>query len=142
MVITPYCQEQLTDGLLYQKYQPHIHNLTFTDMSKQTVDRAFKLVTALDQQYAGQGNHIQYLYVLDEVSYTPYLLKKVLESIKLTPSDLYESTAVVTDTFLAKVLETLVLSKVSLQKKHQVRFFSTEPEAFAWFDERRDAIGK
>lgn len=137
MVNIPYEQEQLTDGLVYAKYRPHIHSFTFTNMTKETVDAGYELVIALDKEYAEKGIHIQYLYILDNAPYTPYLLKKVLESADITPPNLRYSSAVVADTFLTRVIQAIIIPKVAPDVVQSTGFFSTEEEAFAWLEERR-----
>jgi|GEM_PF-5107900 len=142
MVRTPYHQEQLTEGLLYQKYEPHIHSFTFSNMKNETIDAAFEVTQKLDQIYAEKERHIQYLYVLEQVTYSPHVLRRAIESVDSRSESLHESSAVVADTFLTKVLETVMFPKLNLHKKQALSFFSTEAEAFAWFEERRKTIGK
>lgn len=137
MVHIPYEEEQLSDGLVYAKYRPHIHAFTFTNMTKETVDAGYKVVTALDKDYAEKKIHIQYMYILDHAPYTPYVLKKLKQSIDVMPATLQQSVAVVADSFLTRVFQAIVIPKVVQYVIQSTNFFLTEEEAFDWLDERR-----
>ena len=142
MVQTPYYEEQLTDGLVYAKYRPHIHCFTFTNMTKETVDIAYSHIIALDKEYATKGIHVQYLYVLDDVTYTPYVLTKLKQLINAMPENLRDSSAIVADTFLNRALEAIVMPLIRSIEIQSINFCATEKEAFAWFEERRKSIGE
>lgn len=142
MLRSPYHQEQITDGLLYQKYRPHIHSLTFTNMSNETVDAAYEIITALNREYAENKQHLQLLYILDDVQYTPYMLTKILQSLKTVTASLRHSTAVVADNFLTDVLQAMIFPKLDISMKQAIHFFATEAEAFKWLDERRKTMGE
>ena len=137
MVKTPYHEEQLTDGLIYAKYHPHIHSFTFSNMTKETVDAAYQYITTLDKEYAEKGIHIQYLYILDDVPYTPYMLTKIKQSLALVSTTLRHSSAVVADTFFARVLQAIIVPNIAKDIMQEVRFFTTESEAFEWLTSRQ-----
>lgn len=140
MVNIPYEEEQLSDGLVYAKYHPHIHAFTFTNMTKATVDAGYKVVTALDKDYAEKKIHIQYMYILDDAQYTPYLLKKLKQSVDIMPATLQQSVAVVADSFLTRVFQAIVIPKVVQFVMQSTKFFLTEEEAFVWLEERRKSM--
>ncbi len=138
MVKTPYHEEQLTDGLLYAKYHPHIHSFTFSDMSKETVDAAYAIITSLNKDYAEKGIHLQYLYILDDMHYTPYVLQKIKQSLAQISPELQHSSAVVADTFLARILQTMIVPHIAKVIMQEVQFFTTEGEAFEWLASRQE----
>src|SRR5690606_19313560 len=107
-------------------------SLTFTDMTKETVDAAYIIVTGLNIEYARNKQHLQYLYLLDDVQSTPYLIAKIRESLKTVEATLVHSTAAVADPFLTKVLEAIVMPIISKIMRPTIKFCATEVEAFTW----------
>ena len=64
------------------------------------------------KHFSENGTHLKYLYVLDDVSYTPYLLKKLKQAVDLVPPELMEKSAIVADTFFTRVLQAIVVPKI------------------------------
>ncbi|MEM9953023.1 MAG: hypothetical protein AAF846_15570 [Chloroflexota bacterium] len=133
--------KSLTDGLLYQHFHPHIHAFTFTDSIRETIDAGYDKIIELDTYHAQNGLHIQYLYVLDHITLTSYMALKLQKATALTLAELTESIAIVADTFLAAVIDRLMMPLINQEAQSVTRFFTTEQEAFAWFEQRREEIG-
>ena len=138
---TPLKIQMLTSGLLYQHYFEHIHYFAVTDITRETVDAAYEKVRELDTYYAENGLHVQYLYSLDQLRITPYAALKIQKSVALSPDNLTESIAIVASTFMSTIINKLIIPLINDGEAHEIRFFHTDAEAFAWFEERRKEIG-
>jgi hypothetical protein len=129
-------ETQLTSGLTYQILEKQIHRFYITQMNRETVDAVVGHAMAIDKACDAARQHACFLYVLDGVPFTPYLLHRVIHAVQNTPATLIESSAVVGDNFTLRLFRSLIMSRVADKARQSTQFFNDEDAARAWLLER------
>ena len=129
-------ESKLTAGLTYQILEPHIHSFHITGMNRETVDAVVSHAMALDKACDAAKQHACFLYVLDGVPFTPYLLHRVIHAVQSTPASLVESTAVVGDNFTLSLFRSLIMTRVADKARQSTQFFNDEAAAHSWLLQR------
>lgn len=133
-------EEQPTEGLLYQIFDNGIHRLLLTKTTRKVVDAVVEKAMSIDETCHAAHEHACFLYVLDNVSFTPYLLHKVVQAVQSTPSDLRESTAVVGNNFTINIVRSLIIPRVAIKARQSTQFFTDEQDALEWLTQRIKAL--
>jgi hypothetical protein len=133
-------ESKLTSGLTYQILEQQIHRFHITVMNRETVDAVVSQAMALDKACDAAKQHACFLYVLDGVPFTPYLLHRVIHAVQSTPASLVESSAVVGDNFTLRLFRSLIMSRVADKARQSTQFFSDEAAARTWLLERIAAM--
>jgi hypothetical protein len=133
-------ESKLTSGLTYQILEQQIHRFHITGMNRETVDAVVGHAMAIDKACDAAGQHACFLYVLDGVPFTPYLLHRVIHAVQSTPASLVESTAVVGDNFTLRLFRSLIMTRVADKACQSTQFFSDEAIARTWLLERIAAM--
>jgi hypothetical protein len=133
-------ESKLAAGLIYQILEPQIHRFYITGMNRETVDAVVSQAMAIDKACDAAKHHACFLYVLDGVPFTPYLLHRVIHAVQSTPASLVESTAVVGNNFTLRLFRSLIMPRVADKARQSTQFFSDETAARTWLLERIAAM--
>src|SRR5687767_7105944 len=129
-------ETKLTDGLTYQIFENQIHRFYIIEMTRETVDAVVSQAMAIDKACDTAKQHACFLYVLDGVPFTPYLLHRVIHAVQNTPATLIESSAVVGDNFTLRLFRSLIMTRVADKARQSTQFFSDETTARVWLLQR------
>lgn len=133
-------EEKPTSGLTFQIFDNGIHRFHITKMTRDTVDAIVERAMQIDKIFHENEGHACFLYILDDVPFTPYLLQKVIQAVQTTPADLCESTAVVAKNFTLGIFRSLIVPRVSAKARQSTQFFTDEQEAREWLVARIAAL--
>lgn len=128
------------DGLSYTVLEHDIHHFYYTAMTKAAVDASVEIILQLDQQYSTQQKHVQYMYNLEEAWFTQYMLWGIMKVFHTTPDTLYESSAVIADLPLVRVIQRAIRPELGIHPLQKISFFKTQDDALDWLAVRRQQV--
>ena len=129
-------------GFSYEIRDDGIVVYYLSDLRRETVDDFVEVSHNMDIAAYESGRHSRCLLDISKLSFpTPYAVRRIQQNTEVSPDGLKESYAVLTPTSVIYTFARTVLSRLPYAKTQTIRLFHDEEEAYAWLEERLEALG-